>query len=487
MSGGSLKNKTVKGMGWSALENVTRLGLTFVVSIILARLLSPEEYGLIGILSIFIALFNAIVDGGFTNALIRKQNATDTEYSTVFYTNLLLSIVLAAVLFFCAKPISVFFEQPQLVPLTKVMSSVVVINALSIVQRARTTKTIDFKTQTKITIISSIGSGVVGIAMAYMGYGVWALVFQQVSNQLLSTLFFWIYNRWMPKLVFSWDSFKEMWNFGSKLLASNLLATLWKEIYQVVIGKCYSPATLGLYTRAKQFADLCSSNLTLVVQRVSYPVLSTIQDDKQRLKDAYKRVIKTTMLPTFVLMLGMVACADSMIHVLIGEQWSECVPMLQVICIFAMLYPLHALNMNMLQVQGRSDLFLKLEIIKRIIDIGPLLLGIFVGIYWMLIGTVVTGIICYYLNAYYSGQFLNYDIKEQIKDILPSFIIAVVMAVLVYAMNFIHLDSIILLPLQIIVGAIITIVMCEVSRQSEYLELKEIVRSMANKTLRRNI
>ena len=487
MSGGSLKNKTVKGMGWSALENVTRLGLTFVVSIILARLLSPEEYGLIGILSIFIALFNAIVDGGFTNALIRKQNATDTDYSTVFYTNLLLSIVLAAVLFFCAKPISVFFEQPQLVSLTKVMSSVVVINALSIVQRARTTKTIDFKTQTKITIISSIGSGVVGIAMAYMGYGVWALVFQQVSNQLLSTLFFWIYNRWMPKLVFSWDSFREMWNFGSKLLASNLLATLWKEIYQVVIGKCYSPATLGLYTRAKQFADLCSSNLTLVVQRVSYPVLSTIQDDKQRLKDAYKKVIKTTMLPTFVLMLGMAACADSMIHVLIGEQWSECVPMLQVICIFAMLYPLHALNMNMLQVQGRSDLFLKLEIIKRIIDIGPLLLGIFVGIYWMLIGTVVTGIICYYLNAYYSGQFLNYDIKEQIKDILPSFIIAVVMAVLVYAMNFIHLDFIILLPLQIIVGAIITIVMCEVSRQSEYLELKEIVRSMANKTLRRNI
>ena len=211
-----------------------------------------------------------------------------------------------------------------------------------------------------------------------------------------------------------------------------------------------------------------------MVQRVSYPVLSTIQDDKQRLKDAYKRVIKTTMLPTFVLMLGMAACADSMIHVLIGEQWSECVPMLQVICIYAMLYPLHALNMNMLQVQGRSDLFLKLEIIKRIIDIGPLLLGIFVGIYWMLIGTVVTGIICYYLNAYYSGQFLNYDIKEQIKDILPSFIIAIVMAVLVYAMNFIHLDFIILLPLQIIVGAIITIIMCEVSRQSEYLELKEI-------------
>ena len=179
----SLKNKTVKGVGWSAIENVTRVGVTFVVSIILARLLSPEEYGLIGILAIFIAIFNAIVDSGFTNALIRKQDATDTDYSTVFYTNLALSVVLAAVLFFCAKPISVFFERPQLVLLTQVMSSVVVINALSLVQRVRTTKAIDFKTQTKITIISSIGSGVIGIAMAYMGYGVWALVGQQISNQ----------------------------------------------------------------------------------------------------------------------------------------------------------------------------------------------------------------------------------------------------------------------------------------------------------------
>lgn len=333
-------------MGWSALENVTRLGVTFVVSIVLARLLSPEEYGLIGILTIFIAIFNAIVDSGFTNALIRKQDATDTDYSTVFYTNLVLSVVLAAVLFFCAKPISVFFERSELVSLTQVMSSVVIINALSIVQRVRTTKAIDFKTQTKITFISSIGSGVIGIVMAYMGYGVWALVGQQISNQLLTTLFFWFYNKWMPKLVFSWSSFKEMWEFGSKLLASGLIDTAWKEVYQVVIGKCYSPATLGLYTRAKQFADLCSSNLTSVVQRVSYPVLSSIQDDRARLKGAYQMVIKTTMLPTFVLMLGMAACAESMINVLIGEQWLECVPMLQIICTYGMLYPLHALNLN---------------------------------------------------------------------------------------------------------------------------------------------
>ena len=472
-------------MGWSAVENVTRMGITFMVSIVLARLLSPEEYGLIGILTIFIAIFNAIVDSGFTNALIRKQNATDTDYSTVFYTNLVLSVFLATTLFFCAKPISVFFERPELVSLTQVMSSIVIINAFAIVQRARTTKSVDFKTQTKITFIASIGSGTIGIVMAYMGYGVWALVGQQISNQLLSTIFFWIYNNWKPKFIFSWTSFREMWAFGSKLLASGLIDTTWKEIYQIIIGKCYSPATLGLYTRAKQFADLCSSNLTSVVQRVSYPVLSSIQDDRLRLKSAYQRVIKTTMLPTFVLMLGMAACAESMIYVLIGEQWLECVPFLQIICTFKMLYPLHALNLNMLQVQGRSDLFLKLEIIKKIIGLGPLFLGIFFDIYLMLAGSLITSLISYYLNAYYSGPFLNYSIKEQVKDILPSFGVAITMAIPVFAMSFIHMNPFILLPLQIITGAIITITICEVTKLPEYLELKDITLSFCNKIIKR--
>ena len=485
MSEQSLKNKTVKGTMWSAVENVTRMGVTFVVSIILARLLSPEEYGLIGILTIFIAIFNAIVDSGFTNALIRKQDVTDTDYSTVFYTNLVISVILAAALFFCATPIAAFFERPELVSLTQVMSSVVVINALAIVQRARTTKAIDFKTQTKITFISSIGSGLIGIAMAYMGYGVWALVGQQISNQLLSTIFFWIYNRWIPKLIFSWASFKEMWAFGSKLLVSGLIDTAWKEVYQVVIGKCYSPVTLGLYTRAKQFADLCSSNLTSVVQRVSYPVLSSIQDDRVRLKLAYQRVIKATMLPTFVLMSGVAACAESMIYVLIGDQWLECVPMLQIICTYGMLYPLHALNLNMLQVQGRSDLFLKLEIIKKIIAIGPLLLGIFVDIYLMLAGSLITSLIAYYLNAYYSGPFLNYSIKEQVKDIFPSFGVAIAMSIPVFAMSFISMSPYIMLPLQIVVGATITISICEATKLPEYLELKGIVMPIINKIVKR--
>jgi len=276
-----------------------------------------------------------------------------------------------------------------------------------------------------------------------------------------------------------------MWAFGSKLLASSLIETTWKETFQIVIGKCYSPSTLGLYTRAKQFADLCSTNLTSVVQRVSYPVFSSIQDDKNRLKYAYQRVIKTAMLPTFVLMLGMAACAESMIYVLIGEQWLKCVPMLQIICFQMMLYPLHALNLNMLQVQGRSDLFLKLEIIKKVFGAGPLLLGIFINIYWMLGSSLVVSCISYYLNAYYSGPFLKYSIKEQVKDILPSFKIAMFMFIIVYAMSFIPMNPFILLPLQVLTGTIITITICEAIKLSEYLELKNITSSIINKVIKR--
>ena len=239
MTDQSLKSKTVKGLGWSALDNVTKIGVTFIVSIILARLLSPDEYGLIGILTIFISVFNAIVDSGFTNALIRKKDITDIDYSTVFYTNLVLSVFMALALYLCAGPIANFFEREELVSLTQVMSCVVVINALCIVQKARTTKNIDFKTQAKVTFIASLSSGVIGIAMAYMEYGVWALVGQQISLQLTTTAFFWIFNRWMPKLIFSRESFAEMWSFGWKLLVSGLIDTTWKEIYQVVVGKCY--------------------------------------------------------------------------------------------------------------------------------------------------------------------------------------------------------------------------------------------------------
>ncbi len=481
----SLRYKTIKGVSWSFIDSIANQGIVFLVGLILARLLTPDDYGLVGIITILINIFNTIVDSGFSNALIRKNDADDKDYNTVFILNFVISIVLFLMLYFSSSFIADFFERQQLTILIKVMSCIVVINALSIVQRTLLFKRIDFKTHTKISILSSTLSGVLGIVMAVFDMGVWSLVGQQISRQLITTVMLWFFATWYPKLQFSLNSFKELFGFGWKLLLSSLLNTLWREIYWVVIGKFYSPATLGQYTRASQFGSICSSNLNFVVQRVSYPVLSRIQDDKIRLKDGYKRIIKITMLFSFTLMLGMSGAAKSMILVLVGEQWMPAVPFLQIICFNMMLYPLHSLNLNILQVQGRSDLFLRLEIIKKIIGIIPISLGIFVGIYYMLIGSVFAGFIGYYLNAYYSGPAINYPIQEQMKDILPSFGVAMIMAAIVFVMSFISISSYLLFPLQIIVGAIITITLCKLFKLPEYNEVETIALTVMRKVLRK--
>lgn len=473
----SLKQKTVKGVSWSFVDSISSQGVMFLVGLVLARILTPEDYSLLGIIIIFISLFNSIVDCGFSKALIRKKDVTDKDYNTVFVSNMAISIVLCITLYLLSPSIAVFFARPPLTNLLRVMSFIVIINAFAIIQRTILVKNIDFKTQTKVSLISSISSGVVGIGMAVSGFGVWALVGQQISRQALNTIFLWIYSKWYPKLQFSLSSFKELFGFGWKLLVSGMIDTAWNEIYQVVIGKCYAPATLGQYTRAQQFASIFSSNLNNVVQRVSYPVLSSIQDDKTRLKSGYKRIIKISTLPTFILMLGMAGCAKSMIQVLVGDQWLPAVPFLQIICFQMMLYPLHALNLNMLQVEGRSDLFLRLEIIKKTIAVGPILLGIFGSIYWMLIGSVFTGCIAYYLNAYYSGPAIGYSIKEQIIDILPSFGIALFMAAIVFAMSFFPLSPFLLLPLQLMTGVTVTIVLSKKIELPEYMEIEGIAKN----------
>lgn len=477
----SLKNKAVKGAGWSFADSILGQGITFIVGLVLARLLTPEDYGLLAYLTILIAVSNSIVDSGFSNALIRKRDATDVDYNTSFITNLFVSCIIVILLYFASPAISRFFERSELLPLIRVMSCIVIINAFSLIQSTLLTKSIDFKTKTKASVISSLASGIIGISMAFCGFGVWSLVGQQISRQFLYTLCLWLFTKWYPKFQFSLKSFKELFGFGWKLLASGLINTIWKEIYQLIIGKCYSPATLGQYTRAHQFGSIFSSNLNSIIQRVSYPVLSELQDNKVRLKNAYKRVIKVTMLVTFVLMLGLAAVAESMVLILIGEQWLPCVPMLQIICLQMMLYPLHSLNLNMLQVQGRSDLFLKLEIIKKIIAVGPLLLGVFVDMYWMLGGSVLTGFYSYYLNARYTGQFLNYSIIEQVNDILPSFGVAVIMALTAYGLSYINLPAFPLLVIQLVTGAGITIGLCELFKLEEYKEIKSIALSMLSK------
>ena len=359
-----------------------------------------------------------------------------------------------------------------------------ILNALSMIQVTLLTKEIDFKTQTKSSIYSSLLSGIVGIAMAFGGLGVWALVGQQLSRLTFNTIFLWLFRKWRPSFTFSVQSFRELWSYGWKLLVSGILNNLWNQLYQVVVGKVYTPATLGFYTKAHEYVNLVSQNLNSVVQKVSFPALSKLQEDNAVLKQGYRRVIRVTMLVTFVLVLGLAACGKQFIIVLIGEKWLPCVPFLQIICFQMVLYPLHSLNLNVLQVKGRSDLFLKLEIIKKIIGVIPILLGIFVGIYSMLIASVFTGIISYYLNTYYTAPLLDYGIKEQVKDILPSLKVAVAMALPVYAMSFISINPFILLPLQIIVGAAITISICELTKLPEYLEIKGIAIPLLNKLIK---
>lgn len=478
----SLKDKTIKGGAWSLIDNVAGYFVTFVIGIILARLLSPDEYGLIGIITIFTAICDCFINAGFTSALIRKKNASENDFNTVFIANLATSLILYFVLFFAAPFIADYFERQELTSLTRVSSLGMVIGSLAIVQRTKMTKRIDFKVQTKIAIFSAIIKGVVGISLAYLGFGVWALVAQELTQKIISTSCLWYVNRWIPQFKFSKSSFRELFGYGSKMLLSNLLDTVWRDIYKVIIGKIYTPSVLGLYSRASGFCQIFSSNITGVVQRVTFPVLSEVQDDNERLKKNYQRIIKLVMLITFVCIFMLAAIAKPMILVLIGEKWIESASFIQIICFSSMLYPLHALNLNMLQVQGRSDLFLRLEIIKKCISIIPILLGIFIGIYWMLIGSVFTGLISYYLNAYYSGPLLNYGIKEQIKDILPSFCIALIGAFAAYLISFISgIIPIVILLIQLILNIGIVFLLCKYFKLQEYIEIKNIVISMTKK------
>lgn len=480
MSEPSLKDKTIKGTFWSAADAFLGQGISFVVGLVLARLLSPEEYGLIGISLTFTIILNGVVDSGFSSSLIRKKDASNEDYNTMFITNMVVSLLMYIILYFTAPLVSIFFNR-EITLLVRVLGLVLIINGLSLVQNTILTKKIDFKTKTKISLISAIVSGIVGILLALNGFGVWALVAQQLSRQILYTILLWIFNHWFPNFRFNLTSFKYMWGFGWKLLVSGLLENLWKELYQIVVGKFYSPATLGQYTRSRSYAQLFSSNITTIIQRVTYPVLSEVQDNRDRMVSAYRKVIKITMFVTCVCMINLGAVAEPLIYCLIGPKWHEAATYLPLICISMSLYPLHAINLNMIKVQNRSDIFLYLEIIKKIIAIGPLCMGIFLDIYWMLIGSIMTGVICFFLNTYYTGKKLGYSSWKQLKDIAPSYGVAIVIALAVYFLKYLPFSYWVILPLQILVGIVVFLVICEITKLEEYIEIKNIAVSAINK------
>ena len=478
---GSLKGKTIHGVIWSLIDNVSSSGVIFFVGIILARLLTPEEYGGMAMVSIFIAISNSIIDSGFSSALIRKVKVKPIEYNTVFYFNLLISLLLYICLFFISPFIALFFREPILCEVMRVIGLILIINALSIIPYTIFVREINFKTQTIISLIASVGSGVIGVWMAFSGQGVWSLVGQQLGRQCLNTLFLWFFCHWKPTVSFSMTAFKEMFGFGSKLLLSGLLDTIYKDIYYIVIGRCFSSSILGQYTRAKQFSMVFSTNLTTVVQRVSFPVLSSIQDDSIRLREAYRKVIKSTMLVSFACMLGLAAIAKPLLILLISDKWLPAVYFLQIVCFSNMLYPLHAINLNILKVKGRSDVFLKLEVIKKVLAIFPILVGVYLGIEMMLWGSVIISVISYFLNAYYSASLINYSVYEQLKDIFPSFIVSLGVGFLMWSISLLSISYYLMLIIQLSTGFILAYLIYNWLRLDEFLEIKSIANSYVKK------
>ena len=472
----SLKQKTISGLQWSFIDSFASQGVQFIVGIILARLLSPKDFGLIGLLTIFIAVSQSFIDSGFATALIRKKNCSQNDYSTVFYFNIGVSIICYFILFIFSGAISSFFKEPQLKVLVQVLGLGLVLNSFAIIQQTIYTKELNFKLQMWVSIIASLGSGIVSVPMAYSGFGIWSLVALTLSRYSITTFLLWIWSKWKPVLFFSKTSFIELFSFGSKLLLSGLIDTIYRNVYYLIIGKYFSANELGDYTRADQFQSIPSSNLQGIIGRVTYPILSDIQDDAVRLKTAYKTVIRSTMLVTFVLMLGMAAVAKPMIITLIGIKWEPCVIYLQMLCFVGMFYPLHALNLNMLKVLGRSDLFLRLEIIKKILAVPTIIVGILFGIKVMIIGMFVNTLIAYYLNSYWSGKFIGYSTVQQIKDILPSFLLSVFMGSMVSILgSILNISNQVKLVIQIIFGAALTIIIAELLKMNGYLYIKKIV------------
>lgn len=471
-----VKERAVNGLIWSFIDNFSSQIITFIIGIILARLLGPEEFGLVGMITIFIAISETIINSGFSPALIQKQDCTERDYSTVFFYNLIAGLFFFLLLFFIAPLISNFFKEPQLLLIVRVLAVVLLISPLTIIQQTILIKRIDFRLQTRISIIAGITSGSISIWMAFRGYGVWSLVAKTIIQRAVTSILLWLWNRWRPLLVFSTESFKTLFKFASNILMASLIDTIYRNIYYLIIGKYFSATELGYYTRADRFKALPSENLNNVISKVSFPVLSEIKKDKIKLKAAYKRLITSTMLVSFILMIGLAAVAEPMVLTLIGEKWRPSIVYLQMLCFVGMLYPLHSLNLNILLVKGRSDLSLRLEVLKKLLAIPIIITGIIWGIKIMILGMMVNSIIAYWLNSYWSGRLIRYPMREQVADILPSLGIGVATGLLVYTIGaLLNLRPAYSLIIQVIAGAIFTFLICEIIKLKEYLYIKNLV------------
>lgn len=402
---------------WSAIERFGNQGIQFVIGLVLARLLMPEDYGLIGMLLVFISVAQVFVEGGFSSALVQKREVSAIHYDTVFWFNIFVSVVCYGLLFVLSPFIADFFEEPRLTLLARVIGLNIVINSLGIIPKTILIKSLNFKSQARINLISIFISGLLGVLAAYAGYGVWALVIQNISRNLFMNGFLWLIGHWRPEKRFSRDAFKELYGFGSKLMAALLLNTVSEQLYAIIIGKFYNAKSLGFYTRASQFQKLPVSSIYGATGAVCYPVLAELQHDPVKLKEGYRSMIRLIAFVLFPVMVILAAVSEPMIHVILTDKWLPSVPILQVLCIVGAFYPLHAINIDILKVKGRTGVILKLQIIKQSIYIVMIVVCLRWGVMGLVWGEVVVNVIAYYINTSYSKKLLDYSFGDQLKDL----------------------------------------------------------------------
>ncbi|MGL5025067.1 MAG: lipopolysaccharide biosynthesis protein [Shewanella oncorhynchi] len=428
-----LATKIQKGLKWSAIERILTQGIQLGITLWLARQLGPTAFGLVGMLAVFIAIANVFVDSGFTSALIRKTDRNDSDLVTAFYYNIAMAILCYLALYISAPAIAKFYQQIELETLLQVLGITVLINAFTLIPRVKLNVDMDFKTQAKISIISVFISGSTAIVLAMNGYGVWTLVIQTLINACCNTLLFNLFVPWSPRGNITKKSFNYLFGFGSKLLLSGLLDVIYNNLYQIIIGKKFSPSVVGQFTQANQLANVPAITLTVIIQRVTFPLFSQLQDNPDKMESAYRLTLKVAAIVIFPLIVGLGLIAQPLLISLLGAEWKAAASLLSALCLGYMLYPIHAINLNLLQVTGHSDLFLKLEVFKKIIGVGVLLISMPYGVLVMCMSLSATSYFSLLLNTYYTAKLTRISQWQQCKDLTPIWLAVILSAALAYA------------------------------------------------------
>lgn len=462
---------------WRFAERCGAQLVAFIVSIVLARLLAPEAYGTLALITVFTTILQVFVDSGLGNALIQKKNADNIDFSTVFYTNMVFCIILYLGIFFAAPFIAAFYEDVTLVPFIRVLSLTVIVSGLKNVQQAYVSRNLLFRKFFFATLIGTVCAAIGGIAMAVFGAGVWALVAQQVINVTIDTIVLWMSVKWRPTRHFSITRLKELFAYGWKLLASSLLDTIYSNIRQLLIGKLYTSAELAYYNQGRQFPNLIVTNINSSIDSVLLPVMATEQDNKIRVKQMTQRAIRISSYIMWPLMVGLMFTAEPVVKLVLTEKWLPCVPYLRIFCFTFALYPIHTANLNAIKAVGRSDMFLKLEIIKKVIGMTILLLTLRWGVLVMAYSLLFTAVISSFVNAFPNQKLLDYSYWEQIKDLLPSASLSLCMGIIIYPLQELNCNYVILLVIQVVIGGIIYILGSKILRFSSYSYLMDIVRN----------